>query len=459
VLTAHWYGRLHADYLERLEAQCRRASELGKPFYVTEFGDWGLPDMPRIPEPPFWDTRAAYATALATTQWPGTIRRFARETQRYQGLSDRLQGEVMRRHDAVGGYCLTELTDVPFELNGILDLHRRPKPLTVAEIRRMNQPVLPMLRLESFVYVAGARVRARLYVANDSHELTDVDVRVHFDVMGPQRAQSLRIGTVPAHSVTTHAGPRLIAPETFGNHDLRVDLFANNELVASNSYPVHIVHRFEANIPIRLARPDDILDEALRALGTTVGDAGPLVVGEGALDAVTAPRLREHVEQGGTALVLAQGRRAAEHYPVSIALQQVETKWGSSVFHFTTDTGALPSLPRRNLIVGEDATVHAHHVVSEIAGSPFPEEPAVVAYKPVPDAMTGTLVGRHRIADGELIFCQYRLVERALDGDAAARGMLADLLNWAVRPRPALVRKDLVRDDGRRVRLYSWEPT
>ena len=109
-----------------------------------------------------------------------SIGRFILETQRYQGLSDRLQAEVFRRHDHIGGYCLTELTDVPHELNGLLALHRHPKALAVEEIQRLNQTVLPMLRLDSLVVFAGEHLRAPLCLSNDGPVMDDVDVRVRF---------------------------------------------------------------------------------------------------------------------------------------------------------------------------------------------------------------------------------------------------------------------------------------
>jgi hypothetical protein len=108
-------------------------------------------------------------------------------------------------------------------------------------------------------------------------------------------------------------------------------------------------------------------------------------------------------------------------------------------------------------LVGEDATIHAQNVVVEVDGASFPDEPAVIACKPVPNAMTGTVVGKHAVGGGHVIFCQYRLVERALARDGAARAFLADLLNWAAHPRSPLHRRDVVRDDGRTVRLFSWD--
>jgi hypothetical protein len=137
----------------------------------------------------------------------------------------------------------------------------------------------------------------------------------------------------------------------------------------------------------------------------------------------------------------------------------VETEWGSSVFHFTTDHGALPSLPRRNVLVAEDSTVQARSVVTSVDGSPFPDAPVVIAYKPVPGAMTGTVVGSHAVGPGRLVFCQYRLCERAVKGDAAARALLADLMRWAGTPQPRLAIEEAALPDGRRVARYAHVPT
>ena len=118
VLTAHWHGRLQRGYLTELEAKASAAGALDRPLIVSEFGDWGLPDLVVPEEPAFWEQSEALAKEISTTAWDGTPSEFVTATQRYQGLADRLQGEVLRRHDHVAGYCLTELTDVPHEPTG-----------------------------------------------------------------------------------------------------------------------------------------------------------------------------------------------------------------------------------------------------------------------------------------------------------------------------------------------------
>ncbi len=155
-------------------------------------------------------------------------------------------------------------------------------------------------------------------------------------------------------------------------------------------------------------------------------------------------------------MVLAQPVAAGPWFPVPVVMAELATAWGSTDFRFSTDHGALPSLPRRTVLVAEDSTVQAQVVVASVDGRPFPETPVVIAYKPVPGAMTGTVVGSHPVGPGRLVLCQYRLSDAAASGDAAACALLADLLRWASRRRPVMARHEHPEDDGRRLYAYSW---
>lgn len=485
VLTAHWYGRLHTEYLAKIEASCNRWAGVDRPLFVSEFGDWGLPEMPSLAEPPFWDTRGIYATGLVATRWPGTISRFVSETQRYQGLSDRLQAEVFRRHDHIAGYCLTELTDVPHELNGVLDLHRQPKRIAVQELRRANQVVLPMLRLDSLVVTTGADVVAPLTASNDGPALEDVEVEVRFGDAPPpvgfddlltldgseldagraaarfdESVWAVRAPALPGHRPTELGRVVVVAPNVPGSHDLVLRLRDGaGRVTAENRYTLHVVRPPHAPVAVRLAAPSDELRSGLGLVGASVaGDAVVTIVPERGLDAAVSGDIRARLAAGEVVIVLAQPTSAAEDYPFDASLFAVETAWGSSVFHFTTDHGALPSLPRRNVLVAEDSTIQAHSVVTGIDGGAFPEVPVVIAFKPVPGAMTGTIVGSHPVGPGRLVFCQYRLCTAAAGGDAAALALLADLLRWAGAPRRQLVVDTAALADGRRVARYAHQP-
>ncbi len=426
ILTAHWYGRLHREYIEWIEAASTEWAGDERPLFVTEYGDWGIPDMPVLSSAPFWDPREVYAATVTAAGWPGPLGGFIAGTQRYQGVSDRLQTEVFRRHDHLGGYCLTELTDVPQEYNGLLDLHRRPKRLAAAVMTRANQVVLPMLALDSLVVVAGGTVHAELHVANDGPALAEVVLQAGFGEM----VVEVELGDVPGWTVAAYPAVCVGAPDVAGGHDLVLRLRSGDGPVAENRYPIHVVAPAPAPAP-----------------------AGrPMVVAEGALDAAAGAEARARLDRGEVVVILAQPIEAAAHYPVPVTLEALTSVWGSTVFRFTTDHGAVPSLPRRAVLVAEDATVQPACVVSGIDGDAFPDTPVVIAYKPVPGAMTGTVLGSHAVGAGRLVFCQYRL--RA--GDAAAEAVLADVLRWAAVPRSVMRRQESVKDDGRALLAYSW---
>ena len=420
VLTAHWYGRLHSAWLAALDAEARRWAGVGRPLFVTEFGDWGLPELGDGDQgaEPFWSPAGWYREAVAALPWPGSAAELIAGTQRHQGLSDRLQAEVFRRHDHLGGWCVTELTDVPWELNGLFDLERRPKPPAVAELARAGQPVLPMLELYSLVVATGGRLAAPLHIANDGPPLAGVRVEVAL----AREAVEIEVGEVPGWSAVAAGTVHLPVPSTPGPYPVTLRLLAAGREVASNTYPVRAVAPPPVDSPEHPSRWSATLPQLA---------PGVMVVGEGALDAEVGERARERLAAGGTVVILAQELEAVTWYPVAVEMAEVATAWGSTVFHFTCDQRALPSLPERAVLAGEDATVVPTHLLTRVGDRTWPETTVVGAFKPVPDPLAGPVVGAVPVGGGRLVTCQYRLAGPAGQGDPAALAILGDLLRWA----------------------------
>jgi Glycosyl hydrolases family 2, TIM barrel domain/Glycosyl hydrolases family 2, sugar binding domain len=460
VLTAHWYGRLHAGWLAELDANARRWAGLGRPLFITEFGDWGLPELGPRDDPPFWWPGAWYQAAIAALPWPGSAAELIAGTQRHQGLSDRLQAEVFRRHDHLGGWCVTELTDVPWELNGLFDLERRPKPAALAELATVCQEVLPMLELYSLAVPAGDRLAVPLHVANDGPPLEGVTVAARWAGSAPGGGFEVAVGDLEGWRAAPAGTVELATPPAAGAYELELCLLAGGREVAANRYPIRVVA--PAPPPAEPvdgrgrsdpgpARPavelvgGGVTPAALKRVGVavaplgegrgsgTVDATGPAltVIGEEALDEGAGRLVRVRLARGGTVVVLAQGRDAAAHYPMPAELAEVATAWGSTVFHFTCDQRVLPSLPERAVLAGEDATVVPTHVLTGLGGRTWPETTVVGAFKPVPDPLAGPVVGSEQVGSGRLVTCQYRLAEPARRGDPAALAILGELLSWA----------------------------
>lgn len=112
-----------------------------EPLMVSEFGNWGLPTLKDLlteyGEEPSW-----FRTGSEETQPRGVQRRFDRYhldeifgsydqfavlTQWHQYSALKYQIEEMRKYPSIIGYVITEFTDLHWEVNGLLNIWRRPK--------------------------------------------------------------------------------------------------------------------------------------------------------------------------------------------------------------------------------------------------------------------------------------------------------------------------------------------
>ena len=423
ILTAHWYGRLSTAYLTDLAAKTEPWAASPQPFLMSEFGDWGLPDLTPREDAPFWWYGDVLAAGIERTPWPGTVAEFVEGTQRYQGLADRLQIELFRRQDGIAGWCVTELTDVPHEFNGLWSLERQVKPAAVAELARACAPVLPIVARTTWTAAAGEPVELPVSVANDGPALTGVTLEV--ELCG----HTVRHGPVdlPAHTASSVTTVHVTAPEAAGTHELLVHLTGPDGPVAANRYPLHVVAAAPAVVRVRL-----LGDAAgpLAAAGASVEDdaALPVVVAEDSLDDKIGETLATALAAGTPVLVLAQDAPRARHLPVPAELTDVATAWGSTPFLFTTGEAAVPALPPATVLTTEPMPIVPDVVWTRLGDGAFPESVVAGLFKPFPDEISGTIVGETHVGPGRLVVCQFRLLDAVRRGDPMATAVLADLL-------------------------------
>jgi hypothetical protein len=451
ILTAHWYGRLSTAYLTELEARTKPWAASSRPFLMSEFGDWGLPPLDPREGAPFWWYGTVLTEAIERTPWPRTVAAFVEGSQRYQGLADRLQIELFRRQDGIAGWCVTELTDVPHEFNGLWSLEREPKPAALAELALACEPVLPIVARTSWTAATGEAVELPVSVANDGPALSGVMLEVVL------RGRTVRYGPVdlPAHTAMDVATVRVPAPAVTGTHELAVRLIGPDGPLVSNRYPLHVVSAVPARVAVRLAG-DPSAEESLAAAGADVADtAAPLVVAENALDDTTGTAVADALASGAPVLVLAQDAGRAGHLPIPAELTAVATAWGSTPFLFTTGELAVPSLPPNTVLTAEPMSIVPDAVWTRLGDGAYP--PVVVAgmWKPFPDEIAGTVVGETRVGTGRLIVCQFPLLAAVRDGDPMATAVLADLLRHLAAPQPGLRAAPDRLGDGRHITYYA----
>ena len=144
----------------------------------------------------FWRYGPGLSALVRSTPWPGSVADFVAGTQRYQGTRRPVPDRALRQIPGVPGWCLTELTDVPQEFNGLLDLMRNPKEPAIEEIRLATQSVCPILVRPHWAARSSGTVDAELVIVNDGPAISDAEVMIRLG-----RAEWRCQADLPAHGI------------------------------------------------------------------------------------------------------------------------------------------------------------------------------------------------------------------------------------------------------------------
>jgi Glycosyl hydrolases family 2, TIM barrel domain/Glycosyl hydrolases family 2, sugar binding domain/Glycosyl hydrolases family 2 len=425
----------------------RRGSE---PMVVSEFGNWGLPDVNKLKEcyrgEPWWfETGIEWGDGVVYPH--GIEQRFkafhldkvfptlsdlSAASQRMQFTALKYQIEQMRRHPSIVGYVITEFTDVHWESNGLLDMCRNPKTYYDV-IGQINSPdaIVPT-DWERIAFWEGERCEVKLALSHfSSADLRNCrlewqldlwpEMRGSFNGIMPERAQLTNLGTVVFEVPRVEKAVR-------ARLEMRL-LTASGEQITHNHHELYFFPRLETGgRPIKLAAPGlPRLAARLSAMGYEVTDDLPadLVVVETMTD-----DLRWYTQNGGKVLWLAETPESQQTHMGSISIAQRQGRswqgdWASSMSWIRQDKvfGGIPTggtvdfafadLTPETVIVGLNprdfaANVHsglfvgwAHHIV------------ALVAERP--------------IDRGRLMICTYRLREQ-LGTNPVASIMMHDMI-------------------------------
>lgn len=458
LITAHWYGRLSARYLNELRDKTWRWSATGRPLLLSEFGDWGLPDLD-VPDTgpdtgaiagdrPFWAYRDGLTALIEATPWPGSIAEFVEGTQHYQGVADRLQIEMFRQVPGLAGWCVTELTDVPQEFNGLLDIWRGPKEAALAEIRRATQLVCPVLVRPLWAVTTGGTLTGELAVINDGPAIPGAELVVELVGTATRSVELAESGgaatrkrlDLPAHAITNIGPVHLACPAYPADAALTLTVLERGIVVGVNQYPIRFLPAARVDVTVAAVASQSLRGWLCDA-GATVADPGDafpgrdlLLIGEGLLGPAETRLLDRWLADGGRALLLAQEADGSLPLPVNLTLTSLDTAWGSTPFIFTTAAGSLAALPLATVLSVELLSVAPEHVYTDIAGSPFAPQTIAGILKPPPNPLLATVAGRIPVGAGVLTVCQFPLTRNCAVGDPLAGALLADLLHLASSP-------------------------
>jgi hypothetical protein len=238
----------------------RRGDE---PMIVSEFGNWGLPDPESLLEAdgsdPWWfDTGRDWSGGVVHPQgilararelrldenFGGTSELFA-ASQQHQFESLQYEVEQMRLHPEIAGFVVTEFTDIYWECNGLLDLHRRPKAGHDG-YRWIFGPDLPVGLPERRRCFVGEQIKVQLHAAHaSSRDLSTGTMRWALSDGSLQGERPLRMDPWSVSNVAEIA-LELTAP---GRHRLELELLdAKGESAGRNWIDLSVFDRPRAEI-------------------------------------------------------------------------------------------------------------------------------------------------------------------------------------------------------------------
>lgn len=263
-----------------------------EPLVVSEFGVWGLPDISKMisadgKEPwwmetgPGWGDGAAYphgiegrfaAYQLGTVF--GTFANFIEQVQWYQFANLKYQIESMRARPAIQGYVITELTDVHWEANGLLDMERNPRVFH-DRFASINSDIVIVPLIELYAASAGRPFKFTLKIATGGKavpagatlqwSLGDI-ASGYINVPATGSLDAVDLGETTVAIPESHSG---------GVEHLSLSLDANNSELAQNTVAVSIYpKRNIASLP-PVSTDDPKLAAFASGLGYTIAPSGP----------------------------------------------------------------------------------------------------------------------------------------------------------------------------------------
>jgi hypothetical protein len=190
-----------------------------EPLVVSEFGLWGLPNpedlRDRAGREPWWfETGELFGDGVAYPHGIerryvlmgldrvfGNFENFIGATQQHQFNGLKYQIEKLREHGSIQGYVVTELTDVYWEANGLMDMQRNPR-LFAQALAEINSDLVILPRLQRYAYWCGQTLRLSPAIATGAEGLEE----------GSALDWSLGLEDTMGHVDVTPAGPCTVVP-------------------------------------------------------------------------------------------------------------------------------------------------------------------------------------------------------------------------------------------------------
>ncbi len=420
-----------------------------EPIVVSEFGNWGLPDLEKLRacyggKDPWWfETGIEWGDGAVYPH--GAHERFSRwhldkvfptfsdlalASQRMQYCALKHQIEQIRRHPSIVGYIITEFTDVHWESNGLLDMCRNPKSFfdVIAGVNGADALVPEWKRI---AFWEGERCEVSLSLSHFSNlDLGGGRVEWHLDLMPhingsfdgltPRRAEIIEVGTVAFEVPQVEQSSR-------GRLVFRL-LDTTGAVVTQNHLELYFFRRLTDGPPQALLYAQPRLAKKLQALGyrlTDSIDSADLAVVDKMTDAV-----RWFVQNGGRVLWLAESNNSQQTYLRNVEIaprskRRWQGDWASNMNWIRQDR-MFQGIPTGGLVDFAFADLTPEHVIIGLSPRDFASDVHAGLFIGWLHHIVA-LVAERRFGNGRLLISTFRLRDHMTSNPVAAI-MLRDMI-------------------------------
>ena len=367
------------------------ARRTGKePLVLSEFGNWGLPKLPR--NLPWWFERdfggrevtrpAGLYDRFKQFQFGRLFRDYdslAEATQWHQFTSLKHEIEEIRSHASIQGYVITEFTDINWEVNGLLDMWRNPK-VYAAELQQIQQPDLVIVKTQKPNYYGGEAVEAQVILSHYS----DTSLRGATARWSTQSGSQGQFEIRPANGTATAVGKiRFNAPKTETARRERIKVEIRDErgtVIAANWADLFLfptpVRDSKIGIAID-ATVDGNLAKALGTAGYTVSTTSDSILITTTVNDVA----QRHLAAGGRVVVLANAKTTLPRWKITArAGSDFDGNWVTN-FNWV-DTGKAPfrDVSFDKILGFESYAVVPQYIIQEIPAADYEDVLAGIFY-------------------------------------------------------------------------------
>jgi hypothetical protein len=366
-------------------AEVRRRGD--EPLIVSEFGTWGLPDLELLRagyggQDPWWfetglewNSGVVYPHGVEARyrafHFERAFRTLSALTRAHQAMqleALKYQIEQMRLHATVQGYVITELTDVHWESNGLLDMHRNPK-LAAAALPAFNADDVLVPDWNKLAFWPGETIELPVVLSHYGHASL-AGSRLEWSLEGfPGLGGVIESPAPPQYTASLAGTVRFAAPEVERPVEarLRLRLLApDGSLASSTDQAVYFFPRPAAPGPGAPRLYSDQCAEALRMLGYSIVET--LAEADVAVVTMLTDDLREYIQRGGQVLWLAESESALQTYlPDLEVVARRGTTWEgnwASTFSWINQDRMFGSLPTGGRVNFAFAGLTPEHVLS-----------------------------------------------------------------------------------------------